>query len=273
MSDSDAGGTRDALGQEPAYATYWRVVPREAEDGSLDIDFQVVDPDCPPAQRSLKNEVERAISTVNSLYGSEKDARKKAEAFGKLVALSRVGLVGPRASPEIAMDALRALEADIVTREAGPVKNAYMRKLGGWAALLGTGTAACFFVSDLFPKVPFRQVTEYRYFFLLWSGCMVGTWASFASRRVTLSFHDLVALEEDRIEPALRLVFAGVLTMILGLVFSSGMANVEVGAFSAANLKASGSIAFLTGAFAGISEKALPSAILTRAADILPKSK
>ena len=100
---------------------------------------------------------------------------------------------------------------------------------------------------------------------------MLGTWASFASRRVTLGFHDLVALEEDRVEPALRLLFAGGLTVILGLVFSSGMANIEIGSFSASGLRTSGAIAFLTGAFAGISEKALPSAILTRAKSIIPK--
>ena len=43
-------------------------------------------------------------------------------------------------------------------------------------------------------------------------------------------------------------------TIILGLVFSSGMADIEVGSFSASQLKVSGSIAFLTGAFAGIIE-------------------
>jgi hypothetical protein len=251
--------------------TCWYVLERETEDGSLDIDFQVVDPNCPPAQRAIKQEIERDLSTINALYAAPKDRRKATEAFKKLVAIARVGLVGLNASPEIAADALRAFEADIVNREAGPVKNAYMRKLGSWATILGGAALAGFFFCDLFPRIPFKQVVAYKHFFVLWAGCMLGTWASFASRRVTLGFQDLVALEEDRVEPALRLVFAGSLTLILGLVFSSGMADIEIGSFAASQLKISGAIAFLTGAFAGISEKALPSAILTRASSIIPK--
>jgi hypothetical protein len=251
--------------------TYWYVVERETDDGTLDIDFQVVDPNCPPPQRGIKQEIERDLSTINALYTTPADRRKLREAFNKLISIARVGLVGRNASPEIASDALRAFEADVLNREAGPVKNSYMRKLGMWAAGFGAAAMAAFFFCDHFPQLPATQVIEYRYFFVLWAGCMLGTWASFASRRVTLGFHDLVALEEDRVEPALRLVFAGSLTVILGLVFSTGLANVEVGAFSASGLKESGSIAFLTGAFAGISEKVLPSAILTRASNILPK--
>lgn len=251
--------------------TYWYVLPRETEDGTLDIDFQVVNPNCPPGQRAIKQEVERDLSTINALYASPKDRRKATEAFNKLVAIARVGLVGRNASPEIATDALRAFESDITNREAGPVKNAYMRKLGLWAFGFGAAALAGFFLCDLFPLIPFKQVVAHKYFFVLWAGCMVGTWASFASRRVTLGFHDLVALEEDRVEPALRLLFAGSLTLILGLVFSTGMADIELGSFAASQLKVSGTVAFLTGAFAGISEKALPSAILSRATSILPK--
>lgn len=251
--------------------TCWYVIERETDDGTFDIDFQVANPNCPPAQRAIKQEIERDLSTLNALYGLPKDRRKATEAFKKLIAIARVGLVGRNASPEIAADALRAFEADIVNREAGPVKNAYMRKLGLWAAGLGGVTLLCFFLCDLFPSLPFKQVVAYKYFFVLWTGCMVGTWASFASRRVTLGFHDLVALEEDRIEPALRLLFAGSLTMILGLVFSTGMADIELGSFAASQLKESGAVALLTGAFAGISEKVLPSAILSRASTIIPK--
>jgi hypothetical protein len=251
--------------------TYWYVLPRETDDGTLDIEFQVVNPNCPPAQRAIKQEIERDVSTINALYADPRDRRKATEAFNKLLAIARVGLVGRNASPEIAADALRAFEADVVNRESGPVKNAYMRKLGMCAGGFAVTALAGFFFCDLFPRLPFSQVVEYKYFLVLWAGCMLGTWASFASRRVTLGFHELVALEEDRIEPALRLVFAGSLTLILGLVFTTGMANIEIGAFSAAQMKVSGTIAFLTGAFAGISEKALPSAILTRASNIIPK--
>lgn len=258
---------RDSRG---ATDTYWRVIPRKGDDGYLDIDFQVVDPLSPRSQRDLKSEVERALSVINSLYVAPKDSLKLNEAFNKLVALSRVGLVGQAACPEIAQDALRSLESDIVSREAGPVKNAYMRQLGIWALSLSAGALIVFFVTDNLPSFFPLQVTKYRFFFILWSGCMLGTWLSFASRQVVLGFYDLIALEEDRIEPPLRLIFSGLLTVVLGLIFTTGVGNVAIGRFSAEELIHSGSIAFLVGSFAGLSEKALPSAILSKATDILP---
>jgi hypothetical protein len=98
---------------------------------------------------------------------------------------------------------------------------------------------------------------------------MVGAWASFATRKVILSFRDLVALEEDRVEPQLRLLFTGLLTVILSLIFLTGVADVEVGSFQASSLLDSGTVALLLGAFAGLAEKALPSAVLSRASSVI----
>lgn len=102
---------------------------------------------------------------------------------------------------------------------------------------------------------------------------MAGGWASFASRKVTLTFADLVALEEDRIEPQLRLVFTGTLTVILALVFTTGVADVEVGSFRASALLGSGTVALLLGVFAGLAEKALPSTVMSRATSVITSAQ
>jgi hypothetical protein len=167
------------------------------------------------------------------------------------------------------MDALRALEADIIEREAGPIKNQYMRTLGIWASAFGGAGLVAYLVCDHYPTVPFDEFYRYRTVFLVWAGSMAGAWASFASRKVTLTFADLVAIEEDRIEPDLRLIFTGVLTTILALVFATGVADVEVGSFKASGLMHSGSVAILLGAFAGLAEKALPSAVMSRASSVV----
>ncbi len=98
---------------------------------------------------------------------------------------------------------------------------------------------------------------------------MAGAWASFASRKVKLGFSDLAALEEDRIEPGLRLLFAGVLTIILALIFTPGVADIHVGDFRASSILGSGSVALLIGSFAGLAEKALPSAVMARANSVI----
>jgi hypothetical protein len=263
------GDTADAAAERELPPGFWGVEPREAEDGTPDINFRVFRSNAPQDQRDLKNEAERALTIVKALYRRPEDERKLREAVAKLVALSQVGLVGPDPSPAVARDALRALEGDIVEREAGPIKNQYMRKLGAWACLFGAAGLVTYLVCDHFPWVPFEEIYRYRNVSLVWVGSMVGAWASFASRKVTLSFSDLVALEEDRIEPALRLVFTGVLTVILALVFVTGVADVEIGAFKASSLVLSGTVALLLGAFAGLAEKALPSAVMSRANSVI----
>lgn len=264
-----AGPASPADGGVSVSFGFWGVEPRTAEDGTPDINFRVLRSDAPEDQRELKREAERALTILKALYRRPEDEPKLREAVAKLIALSQVGLVGPNASPTVAMDALRSLEADIVEREAGPIKNHYMRKLGGWAALFGFVGLLAYLVCQHFPRIPFEEFHRYRTVFLVWSGAMGGAWASFASRKVTLGFSDLVALEEDRIEPQLRLVFTGVLTTILALVFATGVADVEVGSFSASALMRSGAVALLLGAFAGLSEKALPSAVMARAESVI----
>jgi hypothetical protein len=223
----------------------------------------------PEDQRTLKGEAERALTIVKALYRKPDDSSKLNEAVAKLVSLSQVGLVGANASPAVALDALRALEADIVEREAGPLKNQYMRKLGVWALVFGSASLAGYLLCEHFPTIPFDEFHRFRKVFLVWTGSMAGAWASFASRKVVLAFADLVALEEDRIEPQLRLLFTGTLTMILALVFATGVADIEVGAFKASMLVQSGTVALMLGAFAGLAEKALPSAVMSRATSII----
>ena len=248
---------------------FWRVEPRDAEDGTPDINFRVLMVGAPRDQRDLKNEVERALTILKSLYRKPEDSGKLREAVSKLLALSQVGLVGPNASPVVAFDALRALESDIIERESGPIKNLYMRKLGGWAALFGGIGLLLYLVCEHFRWLPFDEFYRYRRVFLVWSGAMLGAWASFASRKVTLTFADLVALEDDKIEPQLRLIFTGSLTAILALIFSTGVADVKIGLFQASSLMHSGSISLLLGAFAGLAEKALPSAVMSRATSVI----
>ena len=248
---------------------FWGVQPRDAEDGTPDINFRVFKVGAPQNQRDLKNEVERALTILKSLYKKPEDSGRLREAVSKLVALSQVGLVGRNASPVVAFDALRALESDIIERESGPIKNLYMRNLGVWAALFGGIGLFSYLVCEHFRWLPFDEFYRYRRVFLVWSGAMLGAWASFASRKVTLAFADLVALEEDKIEPQLRLIFTGSLTAILALIFSTGVADVKIGLFQASSLMQSGSVALLLGAFAGLAEKALPSAVMSRASSVI----
>lgn len=241
---------------------YWTVEPRKGEDGQSDIFFRVLKAGCPADQQRLKNEIERTLSALRVLYVVSAGG-KFDEAFAKLLSLAQVGLVGPSPSTSVAEAALESLKNEIVDREAGRVKNDYMIKLGKWALGFCIAGVVLYFLSgtDWSPS----QFRDYRNFFLLWSGCMIGVWCSFAARKAVLTFFDLARIEEDRLDPPLRLIFSGLLTFILGLIFLTGFANVVVGTFEGTKFIQDGAVALLIGALSGIAEKALPVAILQRA--------
>jgi hypothetical protein len=250
---------------------YWAVSERTGQDQQKDIFFKVLAPGCPSEQQTLKNRIERTLSSFRTIYATNEP--KFNEAFAKLLSLSQVGLVGPKASVAVADAALDSLQSEIVDREAGRVKNDYMVKLGSWALIFGSVAVTLYFVLDIYGSCFPKQFYHYRTFFLLWTGCMIGAWCSFASRKVALAFFDLGQLEEDRIDPPLRLIFAGLLTSILGLVFVTGFANLVIGTFEASKMLTNGSVALLLGALSGMAEKALPAAVMQRAQTLFRTEK
>lgn len=244
---------------------YWQVEPRNEADGSPDIYFKVIKPGCPAEMQSFKADIERALSTVRAIYARQNDTAKRHEAISKLTALAQLGLVGVSPAISEASSGLSLFQSDIVSREAGRIKNEYMVQLGKWAFFISALCAVAYILFSIWPSLPIVPVYRYRNILLVIVGCMAGAWASFASRKVVLAFDDLASLEEDKLDPPVRLVFAGVLTVILVLVFSTGFAQVVIGGFDAGKVLKSGSIALLFGTLAGLAEKALPAAIMQRA--------
>jgi hypothetical protein len=222
---------------------------------------------CPAEHQQLKNEIERTLSALRIIYPGGSDGKFN-EAFAKLLSLSQVGLAGTSPATSVAESALNSLKNEVVDREAGRVKNAYMVKLGVWALIFGAIGFVLHFIAGLnCPWIP-QEAHIYRNFLLLWSGCMIGVWCSFASRKVVMTFFDLTRIEEDRVDPPLRLIFSGLLTSILGLIFITGFANIVVGTFEGAKFLQDGAVALLIGALSGMAEMALPGAIMQRAQTI-----
>ena len=80
---------------------------------------------------------------------------------------------------------------------------------------------------------------------------------------MNLSFSDLGILEEDLLDPSVRIIFVIALTLTACLLFWTGVMNIEIGNLktNAAEFIQKGSIAMLLGVFFGISERALATAI------------
>jgi hypothetical protein len=108
----------------------------------------------------------------------------------------------------------------------------------------------------------------HKMFLLAAAGAAIGTWISFAIRRLDLPFEDLALLEEQSLEPPFRILFVTALTLIVCLLFWNGAVNIEIGNLKTGPefFKHNGTIALLIGVFGGLSERALATAVSGRAA-------
>jgi hypothetical protein len=183
----------------------------------------------------------------------------------KLGGIGRVGLEGPQTA--LARLALTGLRNEFVAQEAGRIKNAYIQSLGVASAVTALAFIAPYILISI-NNITSNWWHVHKSFLLAGVGAAIGTWLSFSIRRVQLSFDDLAVLEEDRLDPSVRVIFVVGLTMVACLLFWTGIVNLEIG-----NLKTKpdtfmvlGSVAFLVGVFSGIAERALATAISGRAA-------
>jgi hypothetical protein len=190
--------------------------------------------------------------------------RLQDEYIRKLAGVARLGLEGPHT--ELANLALDGLKREFVAAEAGRIKNSYVRSLG-----IAAGLATLAFVT-VYSLVDFGWINSsfwsvHKPFLIAGMGASVGTWLSFSVRRVSLGFEELAVLEEDLLDPSLRVLFVVILAGAACLLFWTGAINIEIGLLKTARF--AGATAFLIGVFAGLSERALATALGGRAASFV----
>lgn len=235
---------------------WYRVSPDPKNE--QDILFEPVGSGDPPGpQRELHARVERTLSVVRGLLSRERMTKTEfTQYFVQLLSLAQSGLVGDGAAPDRALQTLDNVRAEVTNRYSGRVKNDHLMALGAWAlAFSGVGVAI-----TLLTDMPAMNA-----FATLWIGAMVGVWLSFAHRKREFAFDDLYIPEKDHLSPALRLVFAGCLTIIIGILASLGAFQVKIGSASTADLVSDLRVAFVLGTLCGFSEIGLSDQIARRA--------
>jgi hypothetical protein len=230
-----------------------------------DIHFEVRSTESVPEdQLSLRDGIDRTLTVLQMLF-PEPHGRRYREYYQPLLSLAQAGLVGDTAQPGLAARALVTFREEVTAREAGKVKNKYMRILGKYALWLGgLPLLAGLSISHSRPGAVLGS------FLLLWSGCMAGVWLSYGARKTLFRFEDLNIPEEDRLEPWVRLIFTGLLSLAFGLLFSTGAVSVTIGKISTEEFVGKTQVALLIGLILGFSEQTLPTALAARAASFFP---
>jgi len=226
----------------------------------------------PEVQTSLQIEIESTVSILRLALSN--DEKRFKSYLSKLLGLAQAGLVGDGAQPIPARLNLIELRKHAV-EELGPtVKNHYLRTLLVRASIACAGlltlAAAWYAASKRF--LHWLPLSPINYLILL-AGCMAGVWVSFGIRNTNIQFHQLHNLEDDYMAPIYRLVFAGVLTLSLALLFATGMVEIKLGPFAAGSFETNGKIALLIGLLCGFSERSLASKVIAKATDILSFDK
>jgi hypothetical protein len=194
----------------------------------------------------------------------ERARRLRDQFLRKLVGIAYAGLEGPHTM--LAQLSLNELRAEFTAQQAGRIKNMYVRSLGAAAAMAAVPLLV--FYTIIAKGVGSGWWYDHKAFLIAAAGAAIGTWLSFSIRRVELSFSQLAILEEDVLDPSVRIVFVIGLALTACLLFWTGVLNIQIGELNtnAAFFMQKGSVAMLIGVLLGLSERALATAISGRAA-------
>jgi hypothetical protein len=206
-------------------------------------------------------------------------ATRRSSYIRKLAGIARVGLETSEGSlVTLATQSLEALREEIVAMEASKVKNRYLWRLGVRCLCMATVSVVGYLaigavcpIDHLQPPAArmcsnLQVPSAFRNFFLLAAGTAVGTWLSFSLRRVILTFLDLASLEDDRLDPTIRVLFITALASVVGLLFWTEAITVGIGKFSS-SFAVSGTYALLIGLLLGIAERTMSTSVFKRATD------
>jgi len=238
----------------------------------------------PPAreQIELQVKIEQVLLAARTVYpvGQHLAEAKFRLHFYGLFNAARWGLEGVVATDQAKREVNR-IEASLIEEVAGPIKNAHLRSLALWGAVMSIPFAVTYLVLHLFSNntlVERLQLLGVNHnvlanFMLLWIGCFAGVCLSYALRTVVPSLADLTTSDEDYLRPRIRLLFAATLTMLLALLAIVGLVDIQIGTYALSQVASNATLAFVVGAMCGFSELALPDSVTTKAGNLIASIK
>jgi hypothetical protein len=234
-------------------------------------------------QLDLKRDLDKALTVVKCVMQDSPAGRfalraaktaeiqiKRHEYIQQLVGIGRVGLMD--GDIELAKVTLETFKEEFVAREAATIKNYYVRRLGKWAFVFTLAFTLVYAFIGVYwadfqtANLGTNGLYRFRNFLPLAIGASAGAWLAFLIRRPVLGFGDLVQLDDDLLNPITRVVFTIVLSLVIGVLFWTGMVAITVGEFST-KFENDCLAALLIGAFCGIASRALAMAVSRRAED------
>ncbi|WP_298147539.1 hypothetical protein [Flavobacterium sp.] len=222
-------------------------------------------------QQKLHLEIEKTLVVVRKLF--ENTPIELQHYFSQLLTLAQAGLVPEEnAQPTISFNALQQLKAEIIDKKSGEVKNTYFKTLGLKAAYLGLPilivalTIKTIYYFKNYDII--NNLSTFSNFLFVWCASLIGVWLSFGARKTVLTFEELTTIEEDRLEPVIRLIFVGVMALMFSLLFYKEAIVLEIGKISTKSITTDSFTAIIFGVFLGLSEKLIGQKLTKKATSL-----
>lgn len=216
----------------------------------------------PEIQQKLYIEVESTNNIIKSLNDTNDIIKMKY--FNKLLSLAQAGLVGDTAQPQLSFKSLEKLKEEIILIEGQRIKNQYMKKLGINAIIM------CGIIFTIWILVDYWfEIKEHHMYCTTYLGAMLGTWISFGARKFSIKFTQLSNLEEDMMEPCIRLIYIGICSLIVILFINSGIIAIKIGSMSLKNIKTNFELQAIIGISCGLIESKIGVNIYKKAINII----
>jgi hypothetical protein len=249
-------------------------IVRENDKIPHDINFSIKPEvmQVPELQQKLQMSIEQTLMIIRKLFKGENEKSNLDNYFAQLLSLAQAGLVVVNAQPTIAMNALLQLRAEIVDLKSGEIKNNYFKTLGMQALwltsipiIIALSVKALYYYLEV-PTI--NQLSVFSNYIYVWCGTMLGIWISFGARKTILTFEELTTIEEDRLEPLMRLLFIGSISMVFAVLFYKQAISIKIGTISSADIEHDSFVGIIFGVMLGLSEQVLGKKITKKAASL-----
>ncbi len=202
------------------------------------------------------------------------DKKLKKVYIKQLLAVARIGLVGKDPNIALAKKALNKLKSRILINEGGKIKNKYFGKLGIASLIIGAIAIGIAIGIYYLTKDTDDGVTYYIHqYFFVFAGSMAGAWVSFGVRKKELKFDELSVMEKDRLNPYIRLLFVGVVSMLFLLFLNSSLITLAIGEVTIDSIMDNIELQILLGAIAGLAGNSLASRLYNIAGDAIKEQE
>jgi hypothetical protein len=217
----------------------------------------------PEDQRKISHEVYAVRNTVKLLRKLTRvDDKDYDEFIERVKQAARVGCEGSNVDAVLAATALDDIRGDVMRRYGRKIAFRYLLALAAWAA---GGVLLGFLVIGTSVWSGLQVLSGYGYLLI---GSMVGAWLSVAASRWEIAFDGIQEFVDTSVEPAVRLLFVGLLAMAFGLFLQLGIIPINIDKVSLTTFYATPQWALFLGIIAGVGEKALSMQLLTRAKQV-----